>query len=422
MVPLQPCPEFIDDRSPQGVEVYQVTTDFERSGIVYPDRVGFLQSGRSMLLTTSEGPQICHLDQDCALQPLSDMVEGMRWFRLAPDGRHLIYGCEDARPNELRLRRLDLQTGETEEVFAAGGELADTSCPVGRVSLETVSYDASRIGGLAYLDCDRKPDGETGIVILDTARGTMDVISNQPHHHSHLRYFPGKDEPGRRSLMVQHNHDRAVDEKGRMVKRVWDAEDRGVDLHVIGDDGTGWGDLPFGRDGVESCIGHQVWRAPHYEVAAIMYQNQDNSYGWADGTRQHLVTGAPVACDPRKEHRGRVGRDEDRHLLSQKLDDPRLCHLACDGTGLRFAFDTFPVWNGDRAGMEIYIGNGETLTSPLEFHYILNSGVVFISPHGHNHAHPILSPNGSELFFTSDYFGSPQAYMVKNLPWGQDVH
>ncbi|MFP4026768.1 MAG: hypothetical protein ACLFWL_03155 [Candidatus Brocadiia bacterium] len=417
MSPMKACPEFLDDRSPEGVEVYQLTTDYERTSLVYPDCQAFLADSRSMIINSSDGPQICHLDEACSLEPLSDMADDIRGFRLAASGKHLVFKSGKSDEEQLRIHRLNLETGEVEEIFHAQGKIPDTDYPVRRIPVATVSHDASRLAGLVYLDYDKKAEGETGIVVLDTKTNDINVLSSQPFEHAHLRYFPGPEEPWAHSLLYQHNHDKVLDETGKRVPQYWHEGDKGVDLHVISDDGKSRAELPFGRDGVESCIGHQQWRYPHYEVTAIMYQNQDNSYGWGDSTRQHLLTGPPVPVDPDTEHKGRVGREEDRHLLSQNLENSRICHLGLDGSGLRFAFDTFPVWGGERAGMAIYIGEADDIRSPLDFYYILNAGVVFNTAVNHEHAHPRLSPDGRELFFNSDYFGSPQAYMVRNMPW-----
>ncbi len=166
----------------------------------------------------------------------------------------------------------------------------------------------------------------------------------------------------------------------------------------------------------ESCIGHQVWRGPDGDVASVMLHARDNTYGWADGTPQYAVSGIPVPSDPQAEHRGCMGRDAYRHNLSQPENSPRLCHLSADRSGRLFAFDTFPVWSGEHAGMAIYTGQANRFGEPLKFRYILNSGADI---KGGVHAHPVLAPDGKALYFASNYFGTTQAYMVVNLPWAK---
>lgn len=411
---MKPCPEFLDAQSPEGLEVFQLTPEEATSAPIYPDWPGFLEDGRALLLHTSSGPRICRPDEGGSLQPLRDWVPDIGWFQLAPDGRHVVCRRGENRPGVLDLHRLDLRTGRVEPLFRAEGLLKGTRLPVDRMHLEAISWDGARLGALAYLDYDRKADGDTGIVVMDTAAQSMDIVFSQPYSHSHLRYFPSSESPATRTLMVQHQHDRHLDEQGKQVPETWRAGHHGVDLHLLRDDGTGWHDLPFGRDGVESCIGHQVWRGDAGEVASVMLQSTDNSYGWADGTRQHVVSGFPVPADPLGPHCGRCGRDAWRRDLSRPETSPRLCHLAVDRSGLRFVFDTFAVWSGNRSGMALYLGEGADDDSPLTFRYLLNSGVLV---QGGNHAHPIINPAGDAVFFASNFFGRQQAYMMTGLPW-----
>ncbi len=411
---MKPCPEFLDPHSPEGVSVYQLTPEEKRSEPVYPDSPGFLEGGRSLLLQTSSGPQICHFDDGGRLEPLRDRVPDLRGARLAGDGRHVV--CTRGEPSDdtIVFHRMDLFTGEIEKVFIGKGTLPGTLLPVTGLHIETTSWDGTRLGAHGYLDYQRKCDGAHGIVILDTEIGRTEVVFSQRYPHAHLRYCPSPEPTLRRTLMVQHHHEREVAENGKEIRHPWSPDDRGVDLHVLRDDGSGWSDLPFGRDGDESCIGHQVWHGEDGAVAAVMLQNRDNSYGWADGTRQHAVTGTAVPSDPGDEHCGARGREAYRRYLSRPEESPRLCHLHADRSGLRFTFDTFPVWSGDRAGMAIYLGESREFGGSLKFRYLLNTGTVL---RGGCHAHPILSPDGDALFFTSDYHGSPQAYMVTGLPW-----
>jgi len=184
-----------------------------------------------------------------------------------------------------------------------------------------------------------------------------------------------------------------------------------VDVHVIRDDGTDWRDMPWGRDGEESCIGHQMWRGQGRSAVTVTLQNRDTSYGWADGTRQEVVAGLPAPADKDGEHLGRLNTGGRRVVLSEGFQNGRFCHFGLDASGLKFVLDTFPVFNGVRAGMAVYIGSAEDEESPLTFHYILNTGMTF-GPVATGHAHPILSPSGDELFFNSALTGKTQVYMV----------
>ena len=417
---MKPCPEFLDQASPAALEVHQLAPGEETSQVIYPDFPAFLYDGRRMLLHTASGLQICHLDDRFRLEPLASRPPGLDGGRLAADGRHVVFRDPDADEDRFLLHRLDLHTGKVEPgIFCMERTVADTDVPVNQLKWDAVSHDATRFAGLVYLDYGKRRDGDYGLVTMDSRTDRSWVIFPQPHSLSHLRYCPAPDPPATHDLMVQMMHGSRVDENGKVERSLGPPSDRGVDIHVLRDDGTHWRDMPWGRDGEESCIGHQLWRGPEHAGVTITLQNMDNSYGWADGTRQHVVAGWPVAADPSGEHCGRTGREQSRALLSGRLENPRFCHLGTDRTGLRFALDTFPVFDGRRAGMLVYIGNAPDLRSPLHFRYLLNSGVTLNPGQGHNHAHPILSPNGQELFFNSDFSGKPAAYIVRNLPWSR---
>ncbi len=409
--------EFIDSNSPKNLEVYQLTDEYESVRLEYPDRPSFLADGRTFLLKTSDGPRLFHLDGGGRCEKITEDIHNMRVLGLAGDRTHLVMREMDCTENKLHLYRLNVSTGRVEKIISLEGKIPGSECPVGCMAIEAISFSGLRLGALAYLDYGRKSHGLTGIISLKAGSNAIDIISRQEFQIAHLRYYPHDCGTLVNHMLFQQNHDAQLDKKGRRINQVWNKNHLGMDLHVIKDDGTAIMDLPFGRDGQEAGIGHQVWCPGTDYVTSIMYQASDNSYGWASGTRQHMVTGRPVSDDRIGQHLGRVGREDERFLLSQNYEGPGLCHLAVDGTGKRFAFDTFPVWNGKKSGMAIYAGETDGQIKPLNFKYLLNSGQVFNSPKGHAHAHPILSTGGDEIFFNSGFHGRSQAFIIKNIPW-----
>jgi hypothetical protein len=217
--------------------------------------------------------------------------------------------------------------------------------------------------------------------------------------------------------MFQMNHGSEFDEEGNRVRNLGPPEEGGIDVHVVRDDGTNWRDMPWGRDGKESCIGHQIWRGRQRSGLTVTLQNKDTSYGWADGTRQNIVAGWPLEASQDEPDIGRLNPEAIRAVLSSHLTESRFCHLHCDKTGLKIVCDTFPVFDGNRTGMQVYIAGAPSHTAPMEFRYILNTGLIFGPRSSGMHAHPIVSPDGKEIFFNSNFLGSRQAYMVTGVPW-----
>lgn len=413
-------PELLDAKSPKGMQVYDIAPDAQHAGLTYPDKPAFLHDGRRMLLAVDHQPHLCHLDDQCRLESLVDKLPGLlpTQYDLAPGGRYLIYKAAPANPNDLLIRRFDFQTNTLDDIYTASGNMTGTPTSVSKFGMLTVSRDGLRVGGRIYMGDGNTPQAGWGIVIINIKTNTASVIEqHNDFHNTHLQYSRQFESPGMYDLLVQMNHGAVTDKDGKILKGMGPPTDLGVDVHMIHDDGSNWRDLPFGRDGLEGNIGHQVWRGSTTQAVTVTLENLDTSYGWAEGTRQHIIAGSPTAADIHQPHMGRVGREDKRVELSKGFKDPRFCHLSVNDSGLRFAFDTFPIFNGQRAGMLIYIGQSKDMTTALDFQYILNTGIVFTGGDKGTHAHPILSPDGSELFFNSNLFGTQKAYMVKNLPW-----
>ena len=411
---MRACNDFIDRNSPDGISVYQVTDDPQGAGLVYPDQPSFLADGRRFVLDTSHGPAICDPDNGCSLQPVCPGEE-KRGMRVTFDGR---YGYYAQHEDGLTVFRVDLETLRTEEVFHGDGTVPGTTAPFAKLGVSTVSSDNRRIATAAWLGDGSTPDAPTGIIVLDLASGEARVVAeDRDFCNPHLQYCRSTDPEASHDLLVQMNHGTRVAPDGKVTCSLGPPSDLGVDIHVVCDDGSNWRDLPFGRDGHESCIGHQIWRGLGTSAVTVTLQNEDTSYGWADGSTQQIVASWPQPADKNGLHLGLRNPGARRAVLSADFPRPRFCHLACDNSGLKFVFDTFPIFDGRRAGMHIYIGSAPDEETPLTFRYILNSGVVFPGKLSHMHAHPILSPDGSRLFFNSDVTGQRQAYMVTGFTY-----
>ena len=408
---------FLGDKSPAGLTVYQITDDPKGAGLVYPVVPSFLADGRRFLVNTSTGPAICDPDDGCSLRPLSPNG-AIGDMRITFDGRYGYYKHPQQEGDlSLTLSRIDLETLQSEEIFHAEGTLPGTSLPANRFNVSTVSVDNRRIASGSFLGDGTMPDAPYGILVLDLDCGSVRIVTeDRDFLNPHLQYCRSTDPEASHDLLIQMNHGAQTDEHGKCIKGLGAPSEGGVDIHVIRDDGANWRDLPFGRDGKESNIGHQIWRGTGQSAVTVTLQNIDNSYGWADGTAQEVVAGWPVPADKSQPHIGRLNPGTRRILLSEGFDKPRFCHLATDATGLKFVFDTFPIFDGRRAGMQIHIGSAPNEETPLTFHYILNSGVTFTGNNGY-HAHPILSPDGSMLLFNSNMTGTPQAYLVKGYAY-----
>lgn len=413
-------PELLDENSPQGLEVYDIAPDVDKAVLTYPDKPTFLEDGRRLMFTIDKQPVLCHLDDKCKLEPLTPKLPGMfnADWDLTSGGRYMVYKATPPAEDELLVRRLDFRTGQVDDIFNAKGNFPGTNAPVSKFNIQTASSDGLHFGGRVYLGDGKTHQAGYAIIICDTTTNTSKIIyKHNDLFNTHMQYSRQTEAPGMYDLLIQMNHGSITNAEGKVELGLGPPTDLGVDVHVMQDDGSNRRELPFGRDGLEGNIGHQIWRGQTDMAVTVTLENLDKSYGWAEGTRQHVIAGTPAPEDPANLHKGRIDREKYRVELSKGFKDPRFCHLGVDDTGLRFSFDTFPVFTGTRAGMLIYIGQAKDMHSPLAFQYILNTGIVFTGGDKGTHAHPILSPGGKELFFNSNMLGKPKAYMVKNLPW-----
>lgn len=405
---------FLDDNSPASVTVHQVSDDPKGTWLIYPDQPSFLADGRRFVVHTSTGAAICDPDDNCSLRPLFPNGERNGDITLSSDGKYAFYrNCPKDDPDRLVVFRLDLDTLRREEVFGAEGTVPGTQLSAGSFVVNSISSDNQRVASRSWLGDGRTPDAPYGIIVLDLGLGTADVAAEHvDFHNPHLQYCRSTDPDANHDLMIQMCHGSHIDKDGKLLVGLGGPSELGVDVHIVRDDGSNWRDLPFGRDGRESCIGHQLWRGLGTSAVTVTLQNEDNSYGWADGSQQGVVAGWPAPADIDGPHRGINTPGTRRTVLSRGFERPRFCHLATDASGLRFVFDTFPIFDGHRAGMLIYVGSAPDDETPLTFRYLLNTGVTFNAATGY-HAHPILSPDGSMLLFNSNFTGIPHAYLVR---------
>lgn len=412
---LNATDSFAGPGVPAGLRVVPLTDDPQRASLIYPDEPAFL-TGNRMVFHSSTGPAVCRFDEGCRIEPLFE-DRWPRHIRVAPDGAAVFAVPRRREPEDrLKIERWDAGSGRMETVFEADGCLAGTNVPLTRFNLATVSSDGRRLAGSAWLGDGQHADAPFGVIVIDLTSGQARVVAeDRDFNNPHLQYCRSREPEASHDLLVQMNHGCHSDAAGKILCALGPPEEGGCDIHAVRDDGTAWRDLPWGRDGRESCIGHQVWRGEGRSAATVVLQNTDRSYGWADGTRQEVVAGWPVPAR-RDEHRGRKHRGARRVWLSKGVRRSRFCHLHSDRTGLRFAFDTFPRFDGQRAGMEIWIGSAPDEGVPLTFRYLLNSGVTFNAANGY-HAHPILTPDTRWVLFNSNLSGRPQIYGITDFEW-----
>lgn len=407
------CTQLFDVDPATGMKVWQITSDDCWHANVYPETPVFLDDRRSFLISSGEGYQVVYMDRQYATRKILD--NGCcASILVSPSGKYIYYIA--LREETAALCRMDTADFQPETICVIDGRIPGTDFrPSHFYGIGTLSSDEKRFATSCFLGDGTRKNDLWGLLVFDIERGTVSLAAADPEFaNSHLQYCKSTDPEASHDLLIQMNHGLQTDETGKVTRHLEPPPSGlGVDIHVLRDDGANWRDLPWGRDGRESCIGHQTWRGSGRSAVTVTLEAMDPTYGFDDATREEVVEGWPVSAGRDSPHLGAARPGTRRRILSCNLRHPRFCHFFINSAGDKFALDTFPLKaDGDR-GQRIYTGY-TTNDGPLQFRYILNNGGRFV---GENsiHAHPILTPDDQHLLFNSTLSGKSQIYLVENV-------
>ncbi len=405
-------PDLLDDKSPAGLEVFQLTTETDvPSSHLYMEAQVFAPDSNRLLLHRSAGAHggdkndprhqylRCDIDDGCSLHPLTE-EQGVTAASVAPDGRYVYYFVNETRVGggRLTLKRVNLDGTDRQTVLVVDSPLPETRFrPSGIYPLSTISSDGRRVALSAFLGDGQTENAPFGLMVFDVEQAAVRLILQGPSWcNMHPQYCRSTDPEAAHDILVQENHGNVATPTGAITQLVGGA---GADIHVIRDDGSNFRDMPWGRDGNEQCQGHQCWRGR--TTWAI------TSTGCRRPPEAQLIEGQAVP------HAGHVGIGTPgavRNDLSRTFSKPHFYHFATDIEGQRLVSD---------AGLlnklaTIYLAElGAAGQEPIrKFTYLLSPRS---SCEKDAHIHPFLSPDGKLAFFNSDESGRLQAYMIKGL-------
>lgn len=405
-------PNLLDERSPEGIEVVQLTTEEDVSGShIYMEAQIFTPDSRRLVLHRSATPHgsdkddpehrylLCDLESHGELSPLTHET-GATGPSISPDGRWLYYFVNETEPGggRLTLRRVGLDGSDRETICVLDEPLPGTQFRPGRIyPLSTISSDGKRVAISGFLGDGKRIAPSWGLMVFDLTEATVELVIHGPSLcNMHPQYCRSLNAEASRDIMIQENHGNESDPLGRITKLTGG---RGADIHVIRDDGTDFRTMPWGRDGNEFCQGHQCWRGRS--------QWAITSTSTRDVGQAQLIEGRAVRD---AGHMGLNTPGAIRNDLTREFPEPHFYHFGTDIEGTRLVSDAGPL---DRGGA-IYLARlGKPGEEPLrDFRYL-------ISPRSScskdAHIHPFLSPDGTMAFFNSDESGLLQAYMIRGL-------
>lgn len=415
--------DLLDQHSPAGIEVYQLTRDPEvpachvymEAQVFTPDsRYFLLQKGVNTHGTDHRDPRhqylLCEVDTGNLL-PVTDEV-GVTAPSVSPDGNYFYYFINesDAGKGRITLKRRKLDGSEPVVLTVLDSPLRGTPFHASNpYTLSTISSDGKKLAISCFLGDGIHNAASYGLLVFDLCNGEPSLILHGPSWcNMHPQYCRSENQEYKYDLLIQENHGTQVLPNGKVARL---GLGNGADIHVIRDNGQNFRSLPWGRTAGERCTGHQCWRGnTHWAIGAILQGDEESIQQKC--SEIGLMESLPI---PFQDHNGRHEGTGIRNEITQQFEGPHFNHFATDFEGNRLIADFRKSWDYTcRMSDALYVmelgvpGVGAS----LDIRYLLSPGSSW-QPEAH--VHPFLSPDGRTAFFNSDESGTTQAYMIRNL-------
>lgn len=409
-------PDLAGAGAAPGIEVFQLTSEPDVPGShVYMEAQIFTPDSRRLVLHRAayshsgdtRDPRhrylLCDLDHDGRLSPLTDET-GATAPSVSPDGRFLYYLVDETEINggRLTLKRVGLDGTGRETLLVIDACLPGTRFRPSHVySLSTISSDGARLAAQVFLGDGQNPEPPFGLLVFDLAKAEVRLVLHGPTWlNMHPQYCRSTDPEASHDILVQEGHNYRASAKGETLSR---PDGRGIDIHVIRDDGTKFRTLPWGRDGNEFCQGHQCWRGRGTWAITSTHTRQP--------PEGQLIEGCAIADGG---HAGRATPGAVRNDLTRAFPNPYFYHFATDAKGRRLVTDSAPLDGGGPIYLAEFGAPGHEPLQAIRFLMNPRNGPYTKGPRS-VHVHPFLSPDGNLAFFNSDESGLSQAYMIRAL-------
>lgn len=403
-------PDLLTPECPEGLEIFQLTTEALPSSHVYMEAQIFTPDSRHLVLHRSAHPHgsdpgdpehrflLCDLEHDGALAPITDEL-GTTAPSIDPTGAWLYYFVNETQPavgGRLTLRRVRLDGTQREDVAVVDGVLPDAPGPFSRpYPLSTISSDGKRVAISGFLGDGTQADAPWGLLVFEVATGAVQLIlQGASWCNVHPQYSRSLDPLASHDLLVQENHGNECDALGQYTKLTGGA---GADIHVIADDGSNLRDLPWGRDGNEFCQGHQCWIGASERALTSTSKREPKC--------AELIEARAVR---HSGHDGLHTPATTRNDLSRSHARPDFYHFATCARGQRLITDGGP----QDTGGALWLGRipADETAAIQDWTYLCNPRSSWAKG---THIHPFLSPDGCAGFYNSDESGTLQCYMVR---------
>ena len=337
------------ETAPEHLEVVQLTTGGLPGSHLYMEAQVFTPDSDRFLLhesATAHGSDkddprhrylVCDLEDNGSLHPLTEEV-GATAPSVSPDGRHVYYFVNETETGggRLLLKRVGMDGTDRSTLLVLDTPLPGTDRYPSRIyPLSTVRSDGRKIALSCFLGNGRMEGVLWGLTVFDLDALSVELIlSGQTWCNVHPQYCRSTHPEHRRDILVQENHGNSCGPSGDLQSLVGG---KGADIHILRDDGTGFRNMPWGRDGNEHCQGHQCWRgATEWAIT---------STGTREPPEHQLIESRAV---PHADHVGAASPGGIRNHLSASYPRPHFSHFSTDIAGKRLVTDTSAADEGGR--------------------------------------------------------------------------
>ncbi|HUV39945.1 MAG TPA: hypothetical protein VMY39_10045, partial [Planctomycetota bacterium] len=224
-------PDLPGEKSPEHIEVIQLTTEAVPSSHVYMEAQVFTPDSKRFVLHRSahahgrdpKDPEhrylLCDIEDGCSLTPLTTEV-GAVAPSLSPDGNVMYYLVDETEPGggRLTLKRVDLDGTHRETLLVLDAPIPGTDLRPSRIyPLSTISSDGKHLAAAAFLGDGKTEGAPFGLLVFDPERATVSlVLHGQSWCNLHPQYCRSTDAP--HDIMVQENHGNVCDAAGKISK------------------------------------------------------------------------------------------------------------------------------------------------------------------------------------------------------------
>ncbi|MFC2076128.1 hypothetical protein ACFLT7_03500 [candidate division KSB1 bacterium] len=423
-------PDLLDDKSPDGLRVVQMTTNPEiASHHVYTEAQIITFDSKKFVFYRGRDLWVCDMADDFGIRRLTD-EKGVKGPSVSPCGKWLYYLVDTTKPGAgtLTLKRVSLINFTRETLLVVDGPIPGTPYRPSRVyGLSSISSDGERLCTSAFLGDGKTPDGLFGLMVFDLVKRSVKIVfTGKGYSNMHPQYCRSTDPVLSHDIMIQHDVGFTIGADGRRAKR---SRDYDIDLHVVADNAQKYRDVPIGRNGVEMIQGHQQWRGRTGTILSSMHglnaaaQKEQKRKPivatpeaipepvWPIYPKQILLAG-PVPTDETTAHRGSNVPGGSYVDITRKMTKTGFRHFSSDISGMHIVTDSVERDEGRGENVRLlYVGSLSKGENPeLKVTYLLNSQSTGRGQPAH--LHPFFSPDNRMAFFNSDVDGLPQIFMV----------